>query len=299
MHAPVPPDDVSASAWLLGGLPMSGSVPSDGGTLVAELSPGLPAQDAALVAELTGDGLDDLVLSAARTEPAGAWYWIVEQPWSEGQVLDATNAVLTSGTVPEPWALMGYTRDLAGVVTAIDANLDGTKDLVLGNRAVASEVGAVFVHHGPLSGARTVEDAEVTLEGEFPGAHFGADIANVGDLDADGDDELLVGAPRIRNSGEDAQDGSAYLFRAPIESGRTASEADSIFGGVVPHRGEAHGGGLGHTVYAVGDLSGDDVPDYGMLAPTARRLDDEVLEGFDCDTHRCPNAGVIYLFWGE
>src|SRR5688500_15896807 len=51
---------------------------------------------------------------------------------------------------------------------------------------------------------------DLTLHGLVAGSAFGSSVASAGDLDGDGDDELLVGAPTWTL--DTAEPGRAYVF---------------------------------------------------------------------------------------
>jgi FG-GAP repeat protein/VCBS repeat protein len=86
-----------------------------------------------------------------------------------------------------------------------------------------------------------------TLEGEAAGDNFGWVSAPLPDLDGDGAEELVVGAPFHASGGAGA--GRIYVY-----SGRGGGELFHADGG-------APGENLGHSVRAAGDLDGDGIGD--------------------------------------
>lgn len=65
-----------------------------------------------------------------------------------------------------------------------------------------------------LTGTRALNQAELTLEGPGEGARFGTTL-EVGDLNLDGQEDLIVGAPGYRVGG--LQVGAVYVFLGPLE----------------------------------------------------------------------------------
>ncbi len=104
---------------------------------------------------------------------------------------------------------------------------------------------------GMLAGGAAAQDLHLELNGQNPGANYGAALCAVPDLTGDGVNDVLVGAPKEAIGG--ALSGSVYLH----------SGAD---GSLVRRHDGAAGHRLGTSVAAFPDLDGDGVPDYAASA---------------------------------
>lgn len=87
-----------------------------------------------------------------------------------------------------------------GIEGAGDVNADGIPDVIAG----APKASKAYVYSG-RDGALLL-----TLAGEKSDDSFGRKVNSVGDFNGDGHDDVLVGAPRNDQGGEDA--GQAYIF---------------------------------------------------------------------------------------
>ena len=124
------------------------------------------------------------------------------------------------------------------VAGAGDVDGDGTGDFIAGGPSQAS--GVVRVYSG-ATGAQLL-----ALTGPGNGLGFGMVVAGIGDTDGDGRADLLIGA-------EDAAGGSGQVF---VVSG--------MDGATIRSHTDTAGTKYGYGVGALGDVSGDGVPDYAV-----------------------------------
>src|SRR5262245_19959083 len=130
------------------------------------------------------------------------------------------------------------------VASAGDFNRDGFDDVIVGAPAIGGLGHAYIFYGGPLP--NTV--ADLTLTGEASGDNFGNSVAAAGDINGDGFDDVVVGAPFAVASGA----GRAYVF----------------YGGAVPNSvaditlsGAAVSDNFGCSVSGAGDFNGDGYDD--------------------------------------
>ena len=245
------------------------------GDAVERLSQGDPGFNAA--GDLNGDGIDDLIAGSifgGRQPPLGAAY-VVFGPLSAGSAA-TINTVASAKFVGE-----GAT-DFAGrsVVGLGDINNDGSDDIgiaALNEDAGGSNAGAVYIVNGPVgSGTFNLATADAKLIGEAASDVF-ADVAYVGDVDNDGNDDILVGAQGNDANGSDA--GAAYLFLGPVSGTIDASVADAKYSG------DAVGDAAGSALSGAGDFNGD-----GR---------DDLIIGALRDDDGATDAGAVSLILGS
>ena len=205
----------AGAAYVLWGKAVAGGIdlldPASGagngiGYIIKGEAPGDHAGGAlASIADLNGDAshLAEVVVGAAGNDAggvdAGAAY-VVWGKASDGAVNLTTVAAGHGGYMITPEA----TGDLAGmsVTGGADFNHDGVADLVIGtpgNAEGGSNAGAVYVVWG---GGNTTVDLSLVAQGigggkivGAAGSMTGATVALAGDVNHDGNPDLLIGSP--------------------------------------------------------------------------------------------------------
>ncbi|MHB8080487.1 MAG: FG-GAP-like repeat-containing protein, partial [Candidatus Krumholzibacteriia bacterium] len=164
----------------------------------------------------------------------------------------------------------GYGDQLGlSVGAAGDFNGDGWPDFVAGAplaNAGGTDRGQVWVYFG---GPTLDATPDLILSGQADGDQFGASARGCGDVDGDGWDDLIVGAPGNDSAGSNA--GRAYVYFGGPAADATA---DLVL------TGEAAGDQFGWSVAGAGDVNGGG-NDLVVGAPYAQA-----------------NAGRVYVFSG-
>ncbi|TAH35267.1 MAG: hypothetical protein EYC70_13620 [Planctomycetota bacterium] len=186
--------------------------------------------------DVDGDGLDDVIVGAAHTDPGGVTWAGSAFVYSggTGALLYRLDGNVASGL------LFGESVSGAG-----DVNGDGYDDVVVGARftpGVLPQVGAAFIYSG-VSGALLYR-----LDGSDPFGWFGDSVSGAGDVNGDGFDDVIVGATWNSPAGR-TRAGAAFIY-----SGATGAFLRRFDG----QESYAY---LGNSVSGVGDVDGDGLDD--------------------------------------
>lgn len=221
--------------------------------------------------DVNGDGLDDIILGNPSSdslgrEDAGAAFIV----YGKTDSADVDLAQLTTKGLRINGA---DTKDEAGVaVAAADIDGDGTNDVIVGAPFAGdgtTNTGRVYV----VFGGGLIADVDLSLpfngyaiHGPIVRQAFGTAIANAGDMNGDGFNELVIGAPsdsyKVRSA--------AYVVEGKSTSGDIDLGIDGWPGWAIKSTSERDTGyrsEVGSAVAGSHDFNGDGVPDILIGAP--------------------------------
>lgn len=204
-----------------------------------------------------------LPVASARAE--------IPQPSLLNTILSSSPTWMTDGTFNG--AEYGHS-----VASAGDINHDGFGDVVVGSpvyQVGGNPCGAAFVFLGGPSGLSSAPYAELTTSDK--GSLFAYSVAGAGDVDNNGYDDIIVGAPSHHEAYQGAgENGAAYLFLGSA-TGLSLSPDWAFIG--------ASDTQFGAAVTGAGDVNGDGF--------------DDVLIGAIQYSQPEINEGAAYLFLGS
>lgn len=241
--------------------------------------------------DFNGDGFDDVIIGARTAKMATGQAYVIFGKGSFSGTLELSSLNGENGFKMEGANVgdnLGYSVNGAG-----DVNGDGLDDIVVGAAYAVNQQGlsyVIFGRHEPMAATFSLNSLDgkngFRIEGDIPGVRLGDSVSGAGDVNGDGLDDVIIGAPRANVNDGFATGKSTLIY------GRQASFPSSIkinnlsrSDGFKLYAFNA-GGYSGTAVSAAGDIDGDGLGDFLMGAP-----------GVDLDNK--PNAGQVHAIYGS
>jgi hypothetical protein len=191
----------------------------------------------------------------------------------------------------QPGARFGFC-----VASAGDVNGDGYSDALVGAPDYddgQEDEGAVFLYLGSPGGLSSA--AARSWQGDQAGSRFGFSVGCAGDVNGDGFDDVLIGAPGF--DGGESDEGAAFLFLGSASAvastpawSAEGNQAGASFGSSVAALGDMNGDGFGDVVIGAPNFSGGQVAEglARVFGGTSSGLGASPLQSFEAnneDTH--------------
>ncbi|MBK8522563.1 MAG: FG-GAP repeat protein [Chitinophagaceae bacterium] len=216
----------------------------------------------ACAGDINSDGYSDVIIGApgyddgANTDEGRAF------------IYRGSPTGLSAGPVSEPddanqaGAFFGISVSSAG-----DVNSDGFGDIIIGaygyDDGANADEGRAFVYHGS-NGGLSAGPNSTPDDANQAGANFGYSVAHAGDVNGDGDSDLIIGTPNYNDGFTD--EGRAYVYHG---SGTGLSATPNS----MPDDANLLNARFGISVAGAGDVNGDG---YNDVIVGAYEYDDGV-----------------------
>ena len=206
------------------------------------------------VGDIDGDGFDDVIVGSMYNDNLYGNVFV----YFGGTELDTAANYILCGV--DYYGFFGYH------LTGADVNGDGYSDIVVGSSRNSKE--AIYIYKG----SRTFE---TTPWKSFQGAEDEAMvIANAGDFNGDGYQDILVGSPDEKVNGNNYM-GRVYLYLGGAEMN---GDCDACFNGHFANE------EFGAAVAGLGDVNGDGF--------------DDIIVGTEYNGSSGPDTAYVYVYFG-
>ena len=213
--------------------------------------------------DINGDGFDDFVIGARYANLTKGAAYVVFGKASGFAPIDLSHLAPGDG-----FAILGV-HDYDGVGTSVssagDVNGDHFDDLIIGAPGSNNGAGAAYVIFGKANGFGTVDLANLAptagfmIQGDPLVDRVGSSVSGAGDVNGDGFDDVIVGAP-LHDDGGSIDAGAAYVIFGKA-AGFGTVHLSSLGAGGFYIRGDDAVDFAGISVSGAGDINHDGFDD--------------------------------------
>lgn len=218
------------------------------------------------VGDINGDGLDDIIVGTR----SGIIYVVFGRLDGFSPALELSELDGTSGFVINGESVSS--RAGTSVASAGDINGDGIDDLIIGAPYTfgSTSPGAAYVVFGrsefsgavDLSALSANDNTGFKIVGNTAGDQAGSSVAGLGDVNGDGIDDVIIGAPYAGPNGNSS--GASYVVfgrdkDTPFPTTLSVNDLNGSNGFQI--NGEVASDSAGSSVAGPGDINGDGVSD--------------------------------------
>jgi hypothetical protein len=164
------------------------------------------------VSDVDGDGYADVLVGASGADRDGVDWGVTYLYRGTRDGITRKNVMRITSPLPRDYDHFGYSLAPAG-----DVNGDGYADLAIGSPGIdlagmynGVDRGAVYIFHGGPDGPSKIPGARLEAPVPLDFDRFGFAVGTAGDVNGDGFDDVIIGAPGVDSPQPDG--GVAYVF---------------------------------------------------------------------------------------
>ncbi|MFB6307296.1 MAG: integrin alpha, partial [Flavobacteriales bacterium] len=170
--------------------------------------------------DVNDDGIDDLIVGAEQFDDGQIWV-------GAAFVYYGSNSGLSNSFDWRDLSDQGSSKMGSSVSGNADFNNDGINDVVVGAKSYDVDdgnEGKIYVYYGSSSGLPN--SPNWTSEGSINYAEMGISVSNAGDVNGDGPDDIIAGAPSFDKGYSFVYYGSCLRIEASMDSVKCFGNSD-------------------------------------------------------------------------